>query len=72
MVFEHTKLCQETRFVVYYTQRNRYNLYFNIIQLGSETLTPSNISQRMGFTFSIDSKNWVNYWFVESNYVSVT
>ena len=51
--------------IVYYTQRNGY-------KLGFETLTPSNFSKRMGFTLSFDSKNWLNYWFLEPNNVSVT
>ena len=63
--FLNTQNCvKKQNTIVYYTQRNGY-------KLGSETLTPSNFSQRMGFTLNFDFKNWVNYWFLEPNNVSV-
>ena len=65
MGFEYPKLCQEKICYLCNTQRNGHKLDF-------ETLKLSNFSPRMGFRMSFDTQNWVNYWFLEPNKVSVT
>ena len=62
MGFECLKLCQEK---ICYCVRNGYKLDF-------ETLKLSNFSARMAFRMSFDTQNWVNYWFLEPDKVSVT
>ena len=46
--------------LLFITQRDEY-------KVGSETLKPSNVSQRMGFRMSLDTQDWVKYWFLEPN-----
>ena len=55
-----TQVVSRNKMSLCITQKDGY-------KMGSETLKPSNVSQRMGFRMSLDTQNWVKYWFLESN-----
>ena len=53
-------------------RKQDFIVYFLLKAMGSETLRVSNFSPIMGFILSFDTQDWVKYWFLEPNNVSVT